>query len=69
MTMHRITKQERALSDGSLVYDVAIGPREGGDGGLVLPAVTEYDADRLISRLYDAILAHTNEDVRLAAQW
>ncbi len=49
---------ERALSDSSTVFDVHV-------GGLVLPAVTEADADDLARKLQRAILDHTNETVTI----
>jgi hypothetical protein len=49
---------ERKLSDGSSVFDVAI-------GSLLLPAITEKDAAQLADKIEAAIEAHTNETVVL----
>lgn len=54
----RATMIERALSDGSKVYDVVIGATN-------LAAVTERDARDLLYKLITAIEAHTNETVEV----
>jgi hypothetical protein len=47
---------EHRLSDNSRVHDVVF-------GDVLLPAITQDDANRLAERIKEAILAHTNEDV------
>jgi hypothetical protein len=45
---------EYALSDGGLVYDVAL-------GSIRIPAISEHDAYELAAKICEAIEAHSNE--------
>lgn len=53
--------EPRRLSDGSTVYNVTTGP-------LWLPAVTEYDALALASKISRAIEEHANAEARVVRE-
>lgn len=57
MAYQTIRIVEKILSDGSPVYDVVL-------NDMILPAITENDAHKLVDALRDAIHTYTNEIVR-----
>ena len=58
--MIQITKLPRQLSDGSVVHDVLVG-EDGRQGDVVLHAIDEKSADRLVEIIRNAIAAYTVE--------
>jgi hypothetical protein len=61
--MVKLHIREKSLSDRSLVYDVSIET----DGSL--GAISLIDALDLVEKIKDAIKAHTNEEVEVAAPY